>query len=131
MIIRRIAFTEFGTFGVILEGGIPFALTLERPWLDNKRNVSCIPAGHYTCKRFHSEKHPNTFEVQDVDNRTGILFHTGNLMEHSAGCILIGETFDPYKGQPAILSSAKGFDEFMSKLEGEIEFELIIQDKGQ
>lgn len=131
MIIKRIAFTEHGTFGVIIDGGVPFALTLERPWLDNASDVSCIPAGKYTCKRFSSESHPDTFQVMDVPDRFGILFHTGNLMQHSAGCILVGEMFEPYKGQPAILSSKKGFSEFMEKLQNQTEFELIIQNRGE
>ncbi len=129
MILRRIASTEYGTFGTLIDNGIPFALTLERPWVDNERNVSCIPAGVYACNRFSSKSHSNTFQVMNVPNRTGILFHTGNLMEHSAGCILIGETFDLYKGNPAILSSKKGFDEFMSKLENMQDFQLLIQNK--
>ena len=128
MIIKRIQNTEFGMFGVILDGGIPFALTLERPWLDNTENISCIPAGKYTCKRFHSESHPDTFQITNVKGRIGILFHTGNLVSASAGCVLIGEQYELYKGQPAILSSKKGFDEFMSKLESEVEFELLITD---
>lgn len=126
MILKRIQNTEFGMFGVLIDGGIPFALTLERPWLDNEQNISCIPAGKYTCKRFSSETHPNTFEITAVEGRTGILFHTGNLVSASAGCVLIGEQYELYKGEPAILSSKKGFSEFMSKLESEIEFELLI-----
>ena len=43
--IKRIAEIEDGTFGVILDGDTPFAVTLERNWLDNQANVSCIPAG--------------------------------------------------------------------------------------
>lgn len=131
MIIRRIAFTEHGTFGVIIDGGIPFALTLERPWLDNAEDVSCIPAGSYECNRFHSESHPDTFQVLNVPARTGILFHTGNLMQHSAGCILIGELFEPYKGQPAVLSSSKGFNEFKQKLMDKQTFQLLIQNRGE
>jgi len=130
MIIRRTAFTEFGTFGIIIHNGIPFALTLERPWLNNERDVSCIPEGSYTCKRFHSSSHPDTFEVMGVQGRTGILFHKGNLMDHSAGCILIGEEFGVLNGKPAILSSKKGFNEFMANMDAKTEFELIIQNKG-
>lgn len=129
MILRRIASTEFGVFGVLVCNGTPFALTLERPWLDNKANESCIPEGYYRCKRFSSEKHPDTFIVQGVPGRTGILFHTGNHMEHSAGCIIIGEMFEKYKGKPGILSSKKGFVEFMDLLAGEQSFDLLIQNR--
>jgi len=128
MILKRVQNTEFGMFGVIMDGNIPFALTLERPWLNNANDISCIPAGKYTCERFHSETHPNTFQITNVKGRTGILFHTGNLVSASAGCVLVGEQYELYKGQPAILSSKKGFSEFMKKLENETSFEILIID---
>ena len=127
MILQRIISTDFGTFGVIRDGVIPFALTLERPWLDNEPNESCIPAGKYTCTRFHSDKHPSTFIVNDVDDRSAILFHTGNVMTESAGCILIGEQFESLNGTPAILASRQGFREFMNRLSGKDSFELTIK----
>jgi len=130
MILKRVAFTEYGTFGVLLNNGIPFVLTLERPWLDNREDVSCIPEGVYTCTRYSSAKYPDTFQVLNVPDRTGILFHKGNLDDHSKGCILIGEMFDPYKDEPAILSSAKGFKEFMEILKDRQSFELQIQNRG-
>jgi len=130
MILRRIAFTEYGVFGVLIDNGIPFTLTLERPWLDNQPDVSCIPAGSYTCVRYSSAKYPDTFKVQNVPKRTGILFHKGNHMEHSAGCVILGEKFDPYKDEPGIQSSAEGFDDFMEKLKSKQAFDLLIQDRG-
>lgn len=131
MILKRIAFTEYGVFGVLLHKGIPFTLTLERPWLDNKEGVSCIPDGVYTCARYSSEKYPDTFQVLNVPNRTSILFHKGNLDDHSKGCILLGERFDHLKDEPAILSSADGFNEFMTLLKDRQSFELLIVNRGE
>jgi len=46
--IKRTVTTENGTFGVMsIKDKEPFALTLERQWLNNIPNVSCIPAGDY------------------------------------------------------------------------------------
>jgi hypothetical protein len=39
--LKRISFREDGTFGVLLAGGRPFAVTLERPWRDNRRRQIC------------------------------------------------------------------------------------------
>ena len=128
MILRRIAYTEHGTFGVLMDNGVPFAVTLERPWLNNRRNVSCIPTGKYLCEKYSSKKHPKTYQVKDVADRTGILFHTGNIMDHSAGCILIGERFEALDGVPAILSSKDGFNEFIQRLKGNSKFELLVHD---
>jgi hypothetical protein len=131
VILKRIAYTEYGVFGVLVHNGIPFTLTVERPWLDNKQDVSCIPEGLYTCVRHHSERHPDTFRVQNVPGRTGILFHTGNHMDHSAGCIIVGEKFDPYKDEPGIQSSTEGFGEFMDIHGDRQTFELLITNNGK
>lgn len=129
----RVSYTKYGTFGVLLEEDIPFAVTLERPWEDNRRNVSCIPLGVYTCKRIISPKFGDTFEVLNVPGRSHILFHKGNLNEDTHGCILVGEYFDPLYGKPAILASGKAFWEFMerttkSKDDLAIEFRLTIRE---
>ena len=77
--IKRLETGNQGTFGVLINGGIPFGLTLERQWLNNQSNISCIPEGGYLCKRVKSPKFGNTFEVTDVTGRSHILFHKGNL----------------------------------------------------
>jgi len=127
LILKRIAENEDGTFGVLIDGNTPFALTLERNWLDNKPNESCIPAGKYVCKRIISPRFGETFEVTNVPGRSHILFHTGNLEDHSKGCILIGEEFGYLNGKVAVLSSRKGFKEFMDRLNGLSSFEIEIK----
>lgn len=124
--IKRIAEILDGTFGVLLDEDIPFALTLERRWLNNEKGKSCIPLGIYLCKRIQSPKFGNTFEVAGVLGRDAILFHKGNLDDDSHGCILIGEQFESLKGKIAILASDKGFTEFLQRLEGIDIFNLEI-----
>ena len=115
------------TFGVFLrETGVPFALTLERPWRANQRGVSCIPRGRYTAKRHTSPKFGETFWIQDVPGRSEILLHKGNLADDSHGCILVGEKFDPVNGQDGIAASKEGFDEFMALTAGRDEIVIVI-----
>jgi len=118
-----------GTFGVLRDEGIPFCLTLERLWLNNRKSESCIPEGLYICKRLQSPKFGNTFEVTQVPDRTAILIHKGNIIEDSHGCIILGEQFEPLNGHNAVLSSGKAFDEFLQRTRDLNEFELIIQNK--
>lgn len=120
-----------GTFGMMLDGEIPFCLTLERRWLDNKKNESCIPNGIYLCQRITSPRFGNTFQVFDVPNRSHILFHKGNIMDDSHGCIILGEQFEPLNGKNAVLSSGKAFDEFSQRTRGTDEFILYILWAGQ
>lgn len=113
MKLVRVARNQVATYGVLIQGDIPFAVTLEDPWKDNARNVSCIPAGDYYCKRVKSPKFGNTFEVSGVPGRTAILFHKGNLEDDTQGCILVGESFNPVLGRPGITASKEGFAEFL------------------
>ncbi len=111
----RISHTDDATFGVLLDEGIPFCLTLERPWLSNIKNISCIPEGFYRFIRVQSSKFGDTFKAENVPNRSHILFHKGNLSDDTHGCILVGEQFEPFGGKNAILASGKAFTEFKKR----------------
>jgi len=126
LVLNRIAQSEAGTFGVLIEGQFPFALTLEPPWRNNEKVVSCIPQGEYVCKGVNSPQFGDTFEVMDVEERTHILFHKGNVGKNTKGCILVGEQYEKLNGKPAILASAKGYKEFMDGLHGHETFGLVI-----
>lgn len=64
--------------------------TLELPWKDNKRRVSCIPEGKYRVIKHRSPKFKNSFWIQDVEGRSEILIHAGNYYTQILGCILVG-----------------------------------------
>ena len=68
--------------------------TLELPYKDNKRSISCIPAGEYQARlRYPRESGSRDYLhilVKDVPNRDYILFHRGNTAKDSRGCILVG-----------------------------------------
>ena len=118
---------ESGTFGYLRFNDLEFS-TVERPWLNNERNISCIPAGTYICRRYSSDKFPNTFEVCDVPGRSHILFHVANFQHEVEGCIGIA------KGRDAcgemITSSRQGFNEFIEELKYIAKFELTINWKS-
>ena len=120
---------DVGTFGVLkwMEQPAPFALSVEDPWRNNEKFVSCIPVGSYKCVRVQSPKFGNTFEVCGVEGRDLILFHWGNTHVNTQGCILVGERFEPLNGIPAVLGSKLGFAEFLEYLEMVDEFDLTIR----
>ena len=116
-----------GTFGVLLDNSLPFCLTLERSWIFNFKGVSCIPDGNYTCRRVDSPKFGNTFEVTNVLGRSEILFHKGNLMMDSHGCIILGEQYEPIMGKNGVVSSGKAFEEFLKRTQEIDEFSFCIK----
>ena len=126
--LLRVGQSGRGTFGVIRFGAVPFVLTLERPWRDNQQNISCIPAGRYRCERIRSPKFGWTFEVKNVPNRSHVLFHSGNTIEDTQGCILVGEEFSGTWDKPMLASSQRGFLEFLNLLDGVNAFELNVMD---
>ena len=99
--------TSKHTLGQFVIEGQQFS-TIERAWLDNKRNVSCIPNGRYLCKYMKqsaSGKYKGCYHVQNVDSRSGILIHNGNLASHSKGCIIFGKKRGVLNGKQAVMAS--------------------------
>ena len=127
-LVRLTKDSTIPTYGVLINEGVPFALTLERPWLGNMPNVSCIPAGSYTAIRHTSPRFGETFLLTDVPGRSEILFHKGNIDDHSQGCILVGESFSHVLGEAGITRSAEAFRELMSIMEGRQAFQLDIEE---
>jgi hypothetical protein len=114
-------------FGILVVNGTVFR-TLERPWLDNRSNVSCIPNGEYECSylpRSGSGRYVKVWHVRAVPDRSGILIHRGNLVSHSKGCILVGERHGRLAGQPAVLASRTAMRK-LRELVGENGFDLNI-----
>lgn len=82
--------------------------TLERPWLNNRVNQSCISAGTYDVDflpRSSSGKYRNVFCLRSVPGRSGILIHSGNTVNHSKGCLIIGKRRGVLAAKRAVLNS--------------------------
>lgn len=124
----RVGQSNRGTFGVLRQGHVPFALTMEEPWRENQPSVSCIPSGRYRCKRVRSPKFGDTFEITSVPGRTHILFHKGNDLDDTEGCVMVAEEFSGTFDHPMVVSSQRGYGEFMALLKDEQEFDLDILD---
>jgi len=68
--------------------------TLELPWKNNQKNISCIPKGKYTVKWTFSPKFLRyTYEIMNVPNRSGVRLHKGNYFYQVQGCILLGDSY--------------------------------------
>lgn len=112
--------TEHGTIGLFTLHQGPTLCTMELPWRENAAEVSCIPPGEYVVEPYLSPTFGRCYHVTDVQDRTWILFHSGNVAgnrdlgyhTHSLGCILPGlrSGWLTVKGrrQRAVLASRTG-----------------------
>lgn len=126
--IIRVESTITGTFGILTIQKQAFCVTLELPDRLNQTNASAIPASQYLCRQVVSPRFGRTYQVLDVPDRTHILFHAGNKMRDTCGCILLGEHFGKLKGDRAILNSGKTFKNFIQVIGKHTDFHLTIRE---
>ena len=126
--LLRVEESSQGTFGNLIICSQVFCVTLEPfDWL-NEVNVSSIPAQQYQCIKIRSSRFGETFEIVDVPNRSHILFHAGNLVKSTSGCVLLAQYFGKLRGNRAILNSGKTFKEFLRIMKDVNTFNLTIKE---
>ncbi len=83
--------------------------TIELPWLQNKRNVSCIPEGRYELRKRFIKKFGLHLLVVDVPDRSWILIHPANdAKTQLKGCIApVTQLTGPGKGRDSRLANEK------------------------
>jgi len=118
--IVRIQSGTAGIFGVLIYDSRPLCCTLELSWRDNKRNISCIPTGHYTLSPYKSSKFGKCFVIHPVYGRSGILIHTANSINDLKGCVGVAQRFD----YPKILDSRKAMKVLRGKIKKECSLEI-------
>ena len=128
--IIRLEKSPSGTFGVLRMDGEVFCVTLEPPDRGNLPDVSCIPAGEYECCRVETPSFGTTFEIADVPGRTHILFHQGNVVADTHGCVLLGRSFGHVGGERAVVASRPTFRDFLGRCGDAHTFTLCIQDRS-
>lgn len=127
--IIRLEESREGTVGVIRVNKKCLGFTLEPPDRLNLKNISSIPAQQYKCMPYSSVGYGKTHIVTNVPGRTNILFHPGNVIDHTAGCILVGAEVGKLKGDRAILNSGKTFKKFIEAVGVGEEFHLTIREE--
>ena len=130
----RMKRSDQGTRGMIFAGSFN-CHTIELPWRNNTRSISCIPAGEYKVELRQSPKYGQIYHVKEVPNRSYILIHAGNFAGDTKmgyrtnvnGCILLGQRQGLLWGQWAVLNSKVTVRRFMTHMELQ-EFTLKIHE---
>jgi len=114
LIVVNTASTKDCTIG-ILQCEDFRCFTLELPWLNNIRNISCVPSGKYEYKKRLSPTLGPVIHILDVGEREWIYIHKGNFTNEIQGCILVGTMLKDINGDSVadVGNSAKAFDDLM------------------
>jgi len=101
--LHTVVIPSIGTFGTLVSPyNDELCKTVEREWLDNQPNVSCVPAGTYRLKKVTSPKFGECYCLVNEDlgvsyagntTRTHILIHVANYPEELEGCIAPGVSY--------------------------------------
>ena len=130
--------SEHGTLGRLRAGELRLHV-IEPPWRDNRRGLSCIPAGRYQVLPHISPRYGRTLLVSGVTGRSHILIHAGNVggdktlgfKTHTLGCLLPGLKRGRLKiagrRQHAVLASRPAVRQVMAWSAG-APFDLEIHD---
>ena len=125
----RLEESSQGTFGVLTICSQVFCVTLEpSDWL-NERNISSIPAQQYQCIKIRSPQFGETFEIVDVPGRSDILFHAGNIIANTEGCVILAQYFGKLYDDRAVRNSGATFKEFMEIMKDVSMFHLTIKEE--
>lgn len=117
-----------GTWGrlVCKEYGIELH-TLEQNWEDNKRSVSCIPAGTYSVRATQSARFGRLmYLVEAVPERTGIRIHPANFPSELQGCIALGTSIGRTAAKGKMLLNSRVAVGRLEKLLDMKPFTLVI-----
>jgi hypothetical protein len=119
-----------GSF-ILLDNNNPIfsGYTLELPWKNNEKRVSCIPVGEYLAIRHKSPKHGWSFWLQDVPERSEILVHKGNYYTDILGCLLIGKAVIDINGDGLLdVTNSKNAVEKLMEMVEEDQLTIFIHD---
>jgi hypothetical protein len=123
-----------GTFGTLTFNNF-FCYTVEKPWVNNVRYMSCIPPGDYFLEYYDSPKfgpsciiHGGTVSKFPDGNfeRYGILIHPANWSSDVTGCIGLGETMTVLNNRAAVTNSRKTVAEFLKLINIDEVYDLRI-----
>ena len=124
--LKRTKYLFNETLGEGTVGNFRF-VTLELPWKNNQRKVSCIPPGTYRGVKRTSPKYGLHVHILDVPGRDLILMHNANFVTQLEGCIAVGEEIRDINadGTLDITNSVKTLKKLVSLLPDS--FAIIIE----
>jgi hypothetical protein len=111
--LKRFSQDAKATLGDLFVDGKWECYSLERPWLNNEKQLSCIPPGTYKIGLHDSPHFKRTLpHLLDVPSRDYILIHPANWPSELKGCIAPGQV----KGDDCVYKSKTAFEALNAKI---------------
>ena len=103
--------------------------TIELPWKNNQKSISCFHKGEYECEKVGptaSIPYPHIW-IKNVEGREGIKIHRANFVRQLRGCIGVGDKhIDIDKdGEKDVTNSTKTLDKLMAILPNKFKLEVL------
>ena len=118
LFLKRIIFSDKSTIGNLSVGNEIECFTLELPWKNNQKDVSCIPTGRYKVVMEYSQRFDRVLpELKKVPNRDEIKIHIANFPEELRGCIAVGQA----AGADNLGRSRLAFEALFVKIAGAVD----------
>jgi len=103
--------------------------TVERPWMQDANNISCVPRGCYPLVWEYSEHfHRNLWELKNVPGRSEVKIHPANRPEELKGCIALGRSLGHEPAGWYVAESISALEEFHYALKGLAKTTITILD---
>jgi hypothetical protein len=113
--------------------------SLEAPWRDNQRHISCVPPGLYELVRHSGQKYKQTWALQNHEIGVGVdpqedltrywcVLHGANWAHELGGCIAPGLSMVLEGGAPSVRSSRAALAHILGLLDwDDATHELLIE----
>lgn len=117
-----------GVFGQLIAPKF-HCFTVERPWLQNAPNISCVPAGIYPLVLEYSDKFARPlWELKEVPGRNEAKIHIANRASDLEGCIGPGQAIAQDAQGWFVTQSAETLKAFHAAMGEAREGRIVITD---
>ena len=118
IVLERFFHGDAGVLGRMqFPGGLEL-FTVERPWVLNQRNISCIPTGDYPLEWDMTGRIQRVPRLRETGPRTQINIHKANYPHELQGCIAPGLTWGFTSQTPFVEDSGAAMDLLLEEVLG-------------
>lgn len=135
---RNMTCADKSVIGRLLVNDAEIGRTLELPWRNNEKGISCVDAGTYPATiRADGTLGWRVELIDESGNRKNIQLHVGNYQRQIKGCVLVGDDVTVSNGECMVPNSRATLNRLADAMaafagdglrSNEIDIEVVIRD---